>query len=115
VKCDGIEKEARIKKGVRQCCSLLPLIFNTYIEETLNEVSEKMDVGVTIQGEKVEMLRFADDIVVLAEDKDELERFLIEMDRVLKENYSMNVNRSKTKVMVCGTNVTESLKVRLRK
>jgi len=73
-----------------------------------------MDVGVTIEGEKVEMLRFADDIVVLAEDKDELERFLIEMDRVLKENYSMNVNRSKTNVIVCGTNVTESLKMRLR-
>jgi hypothetical protein len=26
VKCDGIEKEARIKNGVRQCCSLLLLI-----------------------------------------------------------------------------------------
>jgi hypothetical protein len=26
----------------------------------------------------------------------------------------MNANRSKTKLMVCGTNVTESLKMRLR-
>jgi hypothetical protein len=63
----------------------------------LNEVSEKMDVGVNIQGEKVEMLRFTDDIVVLAEDKDELEMFLIEMDRVLKENNSMILNRMKQK------------------
>jgi hypothetical protein len=73
-----------------------------------------MDVGVTIQDEKVDMLRFADDIVVLAENKDELERFLNEMDTILKENYSMNVNRSKTKVMACGKTVTETLKVRLR-
>jgi hypothetical protein len=97
VKCGRIEKEAWIKKGVRQGCSLSPLIFNIYIEEALNEVREKMNVGVTIQGEKVGMLHFADDIVVLAENRDELERFLNEMDTVLKENYSMNVNRSKTK------------------
>jgi hypothetical protein len=108
VKCGGIEKEAWIKKGVRQGCSLSPLIFNTYIEEALNEVREKMDVGVTIQGEKVDMLCFADYIVVLAENKDELERFLNEMVTVRKENYSMNVNRSKTNVMVCGKNVTNS-------
>jgi hypothetical protein len=79
----------------------------------MNEVREKMDVGVTIQDEKIDMLRFADD-VVLAENKDELESFLNEMDIVLKENYSMNVNISKTKVMVCGKNVTETLKMRLR-
>jgi hypothetical protein len=30
------------------------------------------------------------------------------------ENNSMNVNRSKTKEMVCGTNVTEIPKMRLR-
>jgi glutaredoxin-related protein len=46
--------------------------------------------------------------------KDELERFLNKMDTVLKENYSVNVNRSKTKVMVCGKNVTETLKMRHR-
>jgi hypothetical protein len=55
-----------------------------------------MDVRVNIQGEKVEMLRFADDIVVLAEGKDELEMFLIEMDRVLKENNGMILNRNKS-------------------
>jgi hypothetical protein len=80
----------------------------------LNEVREKMDVGVTIRGEKIDMLHFADDIVVLVENKDELERFLNEMDTVLKENYSRDVNRSKTKVMVCGKNVKETLKMRLR-
>jgi len=73
-----------------------------------------MDVGVTIQDEKVDMLRFADDIVVLAENKDELERFLNEMDTVLKENYSVNVNRNKTEVMVCGKTVIETPKIRLR-
>jgi putative protein kinase ArgK-like GTPase of G3E family len=65
-------------------------------------VSEKMNVGVTIQGEKVEILSFADDIVVLVKNKDELERFLNELDRVLKENYSMKINRSKTKIIFCG-------------
>jgi hypothetical protein len=73
-----------------------------------------MDVGVTTQGEKVEILRFADDIVVLAESKDELERFLNEMESVLKENYSLNINRSKIKVMVCGETVKETLKIRIR-
>jgi hypothetical protein len=114
VKCGGTEKEAGIKKGVRQSYSLLPLIFNTYTEEDLNEVREKMDVGMYIQSEKIDMLHFADDIVVLAENKDELERFLYVTDTVLKENYSMNVNRSETKVMVCGKYMTETLQIRLR-
>jgi hypothetical protein len=112
VRNNEIQKESRIKKRVRQCCSLSALIFNTYIEETLNEVSEYMDVGVTSECEKVEILLFADDFV-LAEDKEELKMFLIEMDRILKENYSMNVYRSKAKVMVCGKNVTDTLNMRL--
>jgi hypothetical protein len=36
------------------------------------------------------------------------------MDTVLKENYSVNVNRNKTEVMVCGKTVIETPKIRLR-
>ena len=71
VKCGPNCTEARIGKGVRQGCALSPIIFNVYIEKAINEIKEKA-VGVNIHGEKISMLRFADDIALIAETEKDL-------------------------------------------
>lgn len=43
---DNQERQALIKKGVRQGCSLSPLIFNLYVEEAMKEVKEKFGSGI---------------------------------------------------------------------
>ena len=59
-------EEARIKKGVGYGCALSPAIFNVYIEKAINEIKEKAP-RVSIHGERISMLRFAEDISVIAE------------------------------------------------
>ena len=96
------EREAAIAKGVRQGCSLSPLLFNLYIEQALKEIKERFGKGVTIQGEEIKTLRFADDIVIISESVDDLEELLNGMDNVLRNEYKMNINRNKTQVMECS-------------
>jgi len=48
------------------------------------------------------MLRFADDIAIIAPDGINLRRGLESLDGILKSNYKMKINRKKTEVMVCS-------------
>ncbi|MGX9339093.1 RNA-directed DNA polymerase, partial [Pantoea dispersa] len=98
IRIEGNEREAVIEKGVRQGCSLSPMLFNLYIEQAVKETKEKFGEGIKVQGEEIKTLRFADDIVILSETAEDLEEQLNGMDRVLKEGYKMNINKSKTKV-----------------
>ncbi|XKL68592.1 hypothetical protein PGB90_004083 [Kerria lacca] len=65
--------EARIQKGVRQGCSLSPIFFNLFIEKVIEEMNERKS-GVSIQGQKVRTIRFADDIAILEESEKELKK-----------------------------------------
>ena len=102
IRVEGHEREAIVQKGVRQGCSLSPLLFNLYIEQAVKETKEKFGKGVTVQGEEIKTLRFADDIVILSESAKDLEDLLNGMDVTLKTDYKMSINKSKTKVMECS-------------
>ena len=54
------------------------------------------------QGKTINILRFADDITLLANNKRELEKALNVMETVFN-NYNMKINMGKTKVIVCRT------------
>ncbi|XP_021916640.1 uncharacterized protein LOC110828330 [Zootermopsis nevadensis] len=87
---------------MRQGCSLSPVLFSGYIHRGLDEVREKLEGvrRVCIQGEKVDMLRFADDIAVLAENLQDLVATLAEMESTLSTTYNLNINKEKTKILV---------------
>ncbi|XP_025406672.1 uncharacterized protein LOC112680706 [Sipha flava] len=65
-------EEANIEKGVRQGCNLSPTLFNLYIENTLKQLREEKNGGIKINGMLVQMLRFADDIALIAESEEAL-------------------------------------------
>jgi hypothetical protein len=48
------------------------------------------------------MLRFADDIAIIAQDEINLKRALECLDDILKSNYKMEINKIKTEVIVCS-------------
>ena len=98
---DGRHIEAQINKGVRQGCNLSPALFNIYMEEAIREAQEIGLNGIKINGDEINMLRFADDIAIIAENQDDLQRSINAMDQALQE-YNMNINKTKTKILVCG-------------
>lgn len=54
---------------------------------------------------KIDVLRFADDIVVIAKNEKELQRMMKSMEEMLLSKLNMKINMKKTKVLVCSKNI----------
>lgn len=101
IRCGNAEEQAKIKSGVRQGCSLSPILFNCYIQFALEEMREVLQNtrGVRIQGRKIDMIRYADDIALIADSEEELIETITTMKDILS-TYNMKLNVNKTKIMV---------------
>lgn len=108
------QEEAKVRKGVRYVCNLSPSLFNLYIQGALNEFNERSNGRVIVQGERINMLRFADDIAVIDGTEQELSRELHIMEEVLNKDYNLKINIKKTKVIVCSKNRRTSMNVRIK-
>ena len=66
----------------------------------LGEIFRWMDieVGIDINGERLNNLRFVDDIILFAESEDQLSKLLNGLNRE-ERNDGMNMNKKKTKIM----------------
>ena len=88
-----------ISKGVRQGCVLSPWLFNVFMDRIMREVKDRIQGGVQLTTTQVQMLLFADDMIVCTEKKEDMERNLAEM-RVVMEKWGMSMHWGKTKVML---------------
>ena len=68
-------------KGVCQGCILSPCLFNLYAEDMQNARLDETQTGIKIAGRNINNLRYADDITLLAENKEELKEPLDEGER----------------------------------
>jgi len=66
---------------VKQRRNLSPLLFNIYIEQGINECKEYC-TGIKVNGLRIQMLRFADDIAIIAQDEIKLKRALESLDDI---------------------------------
>src|SRR6266576_1795586 len=98
----------KIGRGVRQGCCLSPTLFNMYEEEMINEFLE--NEGSNIGGRKISCVRFADDMVLIDESKEKMQKMLNRLERKCRE-YGMKINVGKTKVMRIGDKEGVKLKV----
>ena len=91
IKIKENKNESAIRKGVRQCCNLSPLLFNIYIEQAINECKDYC-TGIKVNGVRIQMVRFADDTAIVAQGEINLKRALENLDDILKSNYKMKMN-----------------------
>jgi hypothetical protein len=99
----GWSKEINCNMGVKQGCPLSHTLFGIYIDK-LKECLEKSGcVDPTLTGIVINLLLYADDIVIMARSPHDLENQL----RILKDfcsNMGMTINIDKTKVMIIKSN-----------
>lgn len=86
-----------IKKGVKQGDPLSPALFCCALEEIFRKLKWE-NRGIKINGEFLNNLRFADDVVLMADNLNELSEMLKELINASKEA-GLIVNFSKTKIM----------------
>ncbi|XP_045454782.1 uncharacterized protein LOC123664232 [Melitaea cinxia] len=94
-------KEIKIGRGVRQGEPVSPKLFTAVLEEIFRQLNWEQS-GITINGENLSHLRFADDIIIFAQTKDDLEGMINDLDRESRK-VGLNMNTQKTKVMTNGT------------
>ena len=85
----------RIEKGVRQGCIISPHIFNIYSECIMREVLE-ITGNVKVSGRCITKLRYADDIVLIADTLEDLQDLVDRANRSSKRvGLSSNAKKQK--------------------
>ena len=78
-----------------------PQLFNILLEVVMLYATHNVNIGAKIQGQLISNLRFADDIVILAESANGLQNLL---DKVYENssNLGLKINIAKTELQVIG-------------
>ena len=70
----------QIGKGVRQGCILSSCLFNLYAEYIMRNTGlDEVQAGIKTTGRNINNLRYADDITLMAESKEELKSLLMKV------------------------------------
>ena len=95
---ETLPEACSIGRGVRQGCSLSPLLFIIYDEAMVREVCHKCATSIRAVRNTVNMIRYADDKTVVASSQNGLQEWMNRLNAVTKK-YRMKINVKKTKVM----------------
>lgn len=88
-----------IRREVRQGCILSPILFNLYSEYIFREALNEIEEGISINGTRLNNLRYADDTIVFT---DSIKGLQLLMDRIIEASmrYGLDINTNKTKFMI---------------
>ena len=93
----------RTTVGVQQGCLLSPTLFNIFLERIMCEALDDHEGSVSIGGRLITNFRFADDIVVNAEEEEEA-GVLVDLLDTTTTRYKLEIGPDKTKVMTNNPN-----------
>ncbi|XP_077255453.1 uncharacterized protein LOC143893678 [Temnothorax americanus] len=85
-------------RGVRQGCPLSPILFNVLLADLEEEMDRVKWGGIMLGGKRVYTLAYADDIVLIAEDEDQMRSMIERLEGYLGRK-RLELNVGKTKIM----------------
>ena len=92
----------QIGKGVCQGCILSPCLFNLYAEYIMRNAGlEEAQAGIKIARRNINNLRYADDITLMAESKEEIKSLLMKV-KEESEKAGLKFNIQKMKIIASG-------------
>ena len=96
---DDITEWFRTLTGVRQGCILSPQLFNILLELVISLAIQDLNIGINLQGMTINNLRFADDIVLLADSVEDLQTLVTNIHTVSRK-FGLTINKGKTEVQI---------------
>lgn len=93
--CDGLSEAFETTMGVKQGCLLSPILFSLF----LNDLEDCLNGGVQINKTVIKLLAYADDLVLLATNKNDLQEMVDQLDEYCKK-WNLVVNLNKSKIVV---------------
>ena len=95
----GNQMKEEINQGVRQGCSLSPILFNIYMDDMIREWKKMVPSGIYLGNHVyLNLLLYADDQVIIQENEDDLQRSIYKLNQLCKE-YNFHISLQKTKIM----------------
>lgn len=95
----GITSGFEVKKGIRQGCTLSPLLFNLYIAEVDTYMKKKGVGGIALGKERIWSLAYADGMILLAKNSEALLEMMTTFRKFCKDR-ELLLNVDKTKILV---------------
>ena len=102
IETDWVKSE----RGVRQGCILSPTLFSLYTEELAARM-RRMNAGIRVGNDRIGVLLYADDVVVMSESADELQSLLDVLDGYGKD-FGVRFSSEKSKVMIVNRSEDEN-------
>jgi len=84
--------------GVRQGCNLLPYLFRLILESVMKPALKNCSAGVQLDEYLLNNLRFANDIDLMADNKEDLQEITTSAHNTTSK-FGLKINAQKTKVM----------------
>ena len=103
---DSLTNLFSFHRGVRQGCLLSPLLFTLFLNDLDSKINA-VSTGVRLGDRNICTLLYADDIFLLANSGDDLQSQLNELNQFCL-SINMEINTSKTKIMVMRKNKKKS-------
>ena len=80
-----LSRKLTIGQGVRQGCPLSPLLFSIYQERMMREAMEGVQEGISVGGNRIAEIRFADDQAIIADSEEGLQRIMNNLDHTIEK------------------------------
>ena len=96
IRTETLSRKIKITKCVPQGDTLSPVMFTSALEEIFKRLN--IETGVKINGERLSNLRFADDIILFAENEKQLQNLLKDLNTEGKKD-GLKMNKNKAKIM----------------